>query len=207
MLRFFLVLASIMALPVLAQERDLLGCEDIRGGYGPFDYRTATPEQKRLVEGAHFTPGVESLLKGHSSEYVGADIDYTLRAFPNHPRALMAMVRLSEKEKRDRPRGATYTVECYFDRATRFAPDDSMVLLIKGIYLLRKGDSKAAAQEMENAQKMGLEDPNLDYNLGLAYLELGQHEKALKHAKRAYAYGHPLPALREKLVKAGIWKE
>lgn len=207
MFRVLLVAASLLTMPVFALERDPFGCEDIRSGYGPFDYRTASPEQKKLVEGAHFTPAVESLLRGNSSEYVGADIDYTLRAFPNHPRALMAMVRLSEKERLDRPRGATYTLECYFDRVIRFAPDDPMVRPIKGIYLFRKGDTKLAAQEMEAAQAMGLDDPNLHYNLGLVYLELGKDEMALAHAKRAYAQGHPLPALREKLVKAGIWKE
>lgn len=180
-------------------------CGNLANGYGPFDYRKATPEQKRLVEGAHFTAGVESLLQGHRGK-IGADIDYTLRAFPNHPRALMAMVRLSEKEKRDRPDGARYTVECYFDRALRFAHDDPNVRLVYGIYFLRKNDARAALRQFEEAKALGLEDPNLDYNFGLAYFELGDYAKSQEHAQRAYALGFPLTGLREKLQAKGQWK-
>jgi tetratricopeptide (TPR) repeat protein len=180
-------------------------CGDLANGYGPFDYRKATLEQKKLVEGAHFTAGVESLLQGHRGK-IGADIDYTLRAFPNHPRALMAMVRLSEKEKRVQPDGARYTVDCYFDRAMRFAHDDPHVRLIYGIYLLRRNNPQGALRQFEEAKTLGLEDPNLDYNLGLAYFELGDYAKSLDHAKRAYALGFPLTGLREKLQAKGYWK-
>lgn len=196
----------VAATPVLAQQAQY-DCLDFTDAFGPFDYRTATAEQKLLVEGAHFTRGVESLITPKSSIYFGADIDYTLRAFPNHPRALMAMVRLSAREKREKPNGARYTIDCYFDRALQFAPDDPNVRLVYGIYLLRKDDARGAVQQMEQAQERGLKDPNLDYNLGLAYLELGDYEKSLDHAKRAYAMGYPLPWLRDKLKAGGHWKE
>ena len=54
----------------------------------------------------------------------GGDLDYTLRAFPNHHVALMAMAKLGEKQKTARPAGAKYGVECYFQRAVSFRGDD-----------------------------------------------------------------------------------
>src|SRR5262245_56299958 len=56
---------------------------------GPADYRIASDYLIRLVENAHFTPDVEMLNRGKSST-VGGDLAYTLRVFPNHPRALKA---------------------------------------------------------------------------------------------------------------------
>ena len=50
---------------------------------------------------------------------------YTLNVFPNHHRALMALIKLAKKEKTNRPRDMGYTVECRFDRAERFAPNDA----------------------------------------------------------------------------------
>ena len=64
---------------------------DLHNAFGPFDYRTATKDKLKLVESYHFTPKVESLIGGQSGT-LGADIDYTLRAFPNHPRALLCGV-------------------------------------------------------------------------------------------------------------------
>lgn len=70
-------------------------------GFGPFDYtdpETARPGKYgqspplHLVEIAHFTPEVEHLVRGKSGAIYG-DLDYTLRAFPNHHRALWSMVR------------------------------------------------------------------------------------------------------------------
>ena len=54
----------------LAQEP---GCGSLKNGYGPFDYRTAGPDQKALVENAHFTPGVESLTRGKTGAFGGDD--------------------------------------------------------------------------------------------------------------------------------------
>lgn len=43
----------------------------------------------------------------------------------------------------------------------------------------------------------------INYNLGLVSLELGDMEDAEKYAKLAYKLGYPLPGLRRKLEKAG----
>lgn len=183
-------------------------CGDLRNGQvGPWDYRTSTVESRKIIEDYHFTPQVESLSGGESSAYIGGDIDYLLRAYPNHARGLLALTRLAAKEG-ERPKGSRFTVECWFDRATRFAPDDGAVHMLYGIYLLKKGRKDDAIKSLELARDLGsAEDANLNYNLGLAYLEVGQFEKSLAHAHRAYALGFPLPGLKNRLQRANKWRD
>jgi len=181
-------------------------CFDFTVGHGPFDYRTAPAKEKQVVEGAHFTRDVEALRRG-STGPVGGDIAYTLRAFPNHPRALYAMMKLGEKLKTERPRGSLFTVACYFARAVRWAPDDGSVRILYGIYLLRNGQRSAAVEQLKAAQELVGDNPNLHYNLGLAYFDLKDYDKALLHAKKAYELGFSLPGLRDKLKQVGKWTD
>lgn len=213
-------LACILSLPLLlltivahAEPQPPLGCPTLRHGYGPFDYRTATAEQKRLVEGAHFFPNVEYLRKGtpHPNRgYIvvpGGEIDYTLRAFPNHPRALHAMSRWSIQEKADPPPGAKALVECYFQSAINFRPDDSMVRVLYGIHLTDKGRIKDALNQLNIAKELGSNSPSMYYNLGLAYFEIKHYPDALKAAHKAYDLGASLPGLRNLLERAGAWAD
>jgi tetratricopeptide (TPR) repeat protein len=193
--------------PLLAQV-ELGACGDFSSSYGPFDYRTATQDQKDLVERVHFTREVETLVRGKTSTRPGPDLNYTLRVFPNHPRALLAMMKLGKKEKTVRPQGSNYTVECWFDRAVRFQPDDGVAHLLYGTYLAREGKNKEAVAKLEEARTLlGDGDGNAHYNLGLAYTDLKQYDKALEHAHKAYALGFNLPGLRGKLQRAGKWTE
>jgi hypothetical protein len=48
---------------------------------------------------------------------------------------------------------------------------------------------------------------NAHYNLGLEYLDQRRLDLANIHAQAAYALGYPLPGLKEKLVRAGQWRE
>ena len=91
-----------------------------------------------MVVDNHFQPTVEHLIRGQTSQYVGGDIDFTLRAIPNHPNALMSMMLLGEKEKSSTPRGSRYSVECWFERAIRFRPDDNVVRMIYANFLTKK---------------------------------------------------------------------
>ncbi len=191
-----------------AQEyRGAVACGDLTNAFGPFDYRSASDDERRLVNGAHFTQQVETLQSGKTSNIPGPDIDYTLRAFPNHPRALLAMMNLSFKEKAKTPRGAHWPVECYFDRAERFRNDDANVKLLFGIYLLKLGRDEEAIAKLDAAEKLSSDDSNLYYNLGLAYFDLKQYERALHYAHEAYALKFPLPGLRDKLKRVGAWKD
>ena len=189
----------------LAETSDYT-CGSLQNAYGPYDYRS-DKDKLPIVLGAHFTPEVMSLVKGKTAIYPGGDIDYTLRAIPNHPAALLAMVRLGEKEKTDKPRGARYTVECYLNRAIRFRNDDSMVKMIYASYFAKNGRGNDALKYLNDAADLGEESANLYYNMGLIYLDLLQYDKALTNAHRAYQMGFPLPGLRDRLKKAGKWTE
>ncbi len=178
----------------------------VTGGFGPFDYRTASASDKKLVEGTHFTPDVANLRAG-STGAIGGDIDYTLRAFPNHPRALLAMSNLGQKTKVAKPPGAMWTVDCYFDRALRWRPDDPNVRLVFGIHLIRRGQKDAARVQLEIAEQSPIEEGGFRYNLGLAFLDVGDPDRALAQAWRAYALGYDLPGLRRRLEKIGKWRD
>jgi tetratricopeptide (TPR) repeat protein len=199
-------LFALSGIATAQEDLGVLGCGPLKNAFGPFDYRVAPLDTRDVVESHHFTPEVESLIKGHTG-VIGGDIDYTLRAFPNHPRALLAMMNLSFKEKTTKPRGSSYSVECWFDRAERFHPDDGVVQMLYGIYLLKLGRTSDAIKRFEAAEATADGDPNLYYNLGLAYFDLKKYDKALSYAHKAYALNFPLPGLREKLKRAHAWKD
>lgn len=178
-------------------------CGDLANAYGPFDYRTSR-DKLAVVETYHFTQDVEALRSGATGQ-IGSDLDYTLRASPNHPRALIAMANLGRKLNTDRPPGAKYPVPCYFERAIRFANDDPMVRLVYGTYLARVGKRKMAVEQLESALRLDQDNANVHYNLGLVYLDLKDYPKAREHAQRAYELGFSLPGLRKRLEAAGQW--
>lgn len=196
---FALVLAWIPAI-ALGQA-----CGALTNAYGPFDYRTSH-QQLKIVEAYHFTPDVEALRSGATGT-LGGDLDYTLRASPNHHRALNSMVNLALLKHTNKPRGAHFTIDCYFDRAMRFASDDGVVRIIYGIYLLRTNHTRDAVRVLEGAKALEPKNPNLYYNLGLAYFDLKDYSDSLKNAHRAYRLGAPLPGLRDKLQSAKQWRE
>lgn len=199
------LLACVPLSPVLAAAELEGGCGSLTGSFGPFDYRIAL-DRHAIVETYHFTRQVERLQSGQSAS-LGADIGYTLRAFPNHPRALLAMMRLGQRDKTERPVGSPYTVRCFFERAVRFTPDDGIVRALFGMYLARKGERAEAMDQLETASALAASDVNIHYNAGLAYLELSEFERALTHAHAAYRLGSPLPGLRDRLKSAGKWRE
>ena len=45
------------------------GCGEPYNLYGPFDYRTAQPSQRHIVEIAHFPPGVENLTRAGTGSF------------------------------------------------------------------------------------------------------------------------------------------
>ncbi len=179
-----------------------ISCGTLATHYGPYDYRVDTARLP-IVEKHHFTPEMERLAhRGSASQ-----IEYTLRAFPNHHRALMSLMRLGEKTKSERPGRLTITVECFMLRAEHFAPEDPVVRMISGVYYLKRQKPSLAIERLEIAQKLGSSDPNLLYNLGLAYLDLGDKPKALDFAHQALAAGFPLEGLKNRLKRAGAWRE
>jgi tetratricopeptide (TPR) repeat protein len=184
-------------------------CGTLDNAYGPFDYTNPKDVAERLpiVEQFHFNRNVESLISGQTSELLGADLDYTLRAFPNHHRALYAMVRYTLRHKGERvPPGAHYPGECYLLRAVRFKPDDASVRGIYGVYLSAAGRSDEALAQYEMAAEFAPTNAEAHYNLGLLYRKLHRLDEALEHAKIAYRLGYPLQGLKNQLKRDGVWK-
>jgi Flp pilus assembly protein TadD len=199
------------ALPPVALAQDVPGCGTLVNAYGPFDYTNPVDVRDKLpiVETYHFDRGVDAL-RGHAqsgANNLGGDLDYTLRAFPNHHRALDAMGRYQLRTKQAPPPGARFTAECYFERALTFAPGDGVAMMVYGIYLARKGDTDAALARYEEALKLMPDSSELHYNLGLLYANLGRYDEALAEAHAAYGRGFPLLGLRNKLVRAGAWRD
>lgn len=174
--------------------------------YGPYDYTDSDHRQHKLpiVEVAHFTPNIEKLVKGNTGS-LGGELNYTLRAFPNHHRALTAMSKLALRDKTPKPRGATYSVLCFFERAIRFKPNDGTVRAIYSNHLLKLGKSDEALEQLKEAINLQPENPTHHYNLGLLYMQKKDYEQAKIYAKKAYEAGFPLPGLKNQLMQAGKW--
>lgn len=200
-----LLAAAPLATVALAQS-NFSSCGSLDNPYGPFDYRVQKGKLN-IVEQYHFTPNVESLVSGKSSIHVGGDLDYTLRASPNHHRALIAMMRLGEKLKTPQPQGLGYSVECYFERALRFRPDDSIARMIYATYLFKNSREPEAVRQLALASESAGDNPFTHYNIGLIYLDLKKYDQALAQAHKAYGLGFVQPVLREQLKKLGKWKE
>jgi tetratricopeptide (TPR) repeat protein len=201
----WLAVSSLM--PVYAQTVTACGSlSQGSGGYGPYDYRT-DKSKLAIVEQYHFTPPVEALIRGSSNVLPGGDLDYTLRAFPNHHRALMAMLRYGEKMKSPQPPGTRYSVACYFDRALRFRPDDTLVRLLYATLLSKSARTADAMQQLELATVSAADNAFTHYNIGMVYFDLKSYDKALLQAHKAMSLGFPQTQLRERLQGVGKWTE
>jgi tetratricopeptide (TPR) repeat protein len=186
-------------------------CGPMRNNFGPYDYTNAYHHSEYLprVEQYHYDSGVQAL-KGMNDtdgaeQRLGSDLAYTLRAFPNHHRALYTMIRYYLEKV---PRGASrmqYDPECWFERARRQVPGDATVLMLEGIYFQKLSSLDKAQQAYEAALAMAPESAEINYNAGLLFLELKDYERARGLATKAYELGYPLPGLRNKLVSLGVW--
>ena len=229
-----LVLASapVMSEGMLAPGEDCGDPYDARGsgGGGPFDFNDATKTREiRRVVDTHFTPYTEEILvygstnriavkreERHSGRnlYVG-NVDYTLRAIPNHPRALYASAvwqlrlrneSLSEFQRLQRAWNFRSS-ECYFVRAKMFRPQDHMVYMVYAMYQSKAGNFDVALQNYKDAARLAPESAEVHYNLGLLYLDLKQYANARESASKAYELGYPLPGLRDELTRLGKWTD
>jgi tetratricopeptide (TPR) repeat protein len=216
---FFLGCAMLLALPAWSQV-SALGCGTLNNTFGPFDYRPDKykpapgdnephAEKLRLVHIAHFRPEMEALIRGGQGvkSEVGPEFDYTLRAFPNHHRALVALIRLSEKQNSLQPRGMRYSVECWFERALRFTPDDTIARMIYVSFLIKQNRIPDAKAQLDIAERTAEDNPLTQYNIGMMHFELKNYDKALAQAHKAYAAGVVMPDLKARLEAAGQWKE
>jgi tetratricopeptide (TPR) repeat protein len=181
-------------------------CGSLDNAYGPFDYKTERAGKLQIVEQFHFTAEVEALIRGTSGT-IGTDLDYTLRASPNHHRALLALSRYGERLKSPQPGGMRYSIDCYFDRAIRFRPDDTVVRALFAQHLGKVGRTGDALRQLEQAVR-GAEDNAIShYNIGLVYFGLKDYDRALAQAHKAMSLGYARPELVNLLKGVNKWQD
>lgn len=209
------LIGLLMSVTCLAEASGMGNCEPV-GGPMTWDYQDqanwkpsgdAPQTRIKLVENVHFNQDVESLRRGNTTVDPLGDIAYTLRRFPNHTRALWAVSRYWRTERNKafgRRAGVGMTAECAFYRARQFKPQDGAVRLVFAAHLQAVGDLREAREQYQVAQSLGVDSADFHYNFALLLFDMEQYEEAKDHAKKAYALGHPLPGLRNKLIDAGI---
>ena len=196
------------------------------GQFGPFDYydtkntpRNALP----LVESGHFGSKTFELARLGDWCFYWGDLDYTLRAFPNHPRALVAMAEyLETRQACETKRSSSsspedlaaeiekglwreHNADFYFQKAIEFRPQYAATHVLYGKYLRKAGRRDDALEQFADAEKLEPQSADAQYYLGLIYLDKGDNAKAKQHAERAYRLGQQQTELKERLVKAGLW--
>ncbi len=179
-------------------------------GYGPYDYtqRARYAQNLKLVEGAHFNHRVESLTAGAkpTAKNPLPDLDYTLRAFPNHHRALNTAIRYAITDPKRFKSHKFSPVECYLIRAVHYSPKDATTHMLYGIYLHRTQHLEKALSYYEQASSLNPRDLQIQYNMGLLLVDLKRYEEAAEIAHTVYASDFPLIGLKKQLSAAGHWQ-
>jgi tetratricopeptide (TPR) repeat protein len=201
----------------LAAAQTAGGCGPLENNFGPYDSReykdapekdpkTGASSNLFLVESAHFLETCEAMVYCAAGT-PGREFDYTLRAFPNHHRALVAMVKLAARSNTDKAVDARYTVSCYFNRAIRFKPDDIVVRLLFAVYLKDSKRLDAAREQLREAKALAPTNPFSQYNLGMVAVDLEDYATAVEYARKAYSAGMTQPVLKQRLIGARRWTE
>jgi tetratricopeptide (TPR) repeat protein len=203
----FCAIAALAAALVSGEAAAMCGQPLERNAFGrPIDYTDPADQDyvKQWVEPFHFTPEVEGLIRGKSTDIPG-DLAYVLRQIPNHHRALNSMMRWQIAHGRpiDAEERLIYTIDCYFERAIEFRPNDPMLHMLLGIYFHRTKKYEDAIKAYERAESLAPDNAEIQYNMGLALFDAKQYDLAKEHADRAYQMGYPMPGLRNKLKSVG----
>jgi len=171
------------------------------GHYGPYDWKDRT--NIGHVEVAHFGPKIEAL-QGDEWNLAG-NISYLLMASPNHPRALAAVVRFGEKFKTNKTEHLTYSIECWFDRAIRFRPKESVSQVLFAQYLAKTGRKDEAMKQLESATVHANDNGFSHYNIGLMYMSLKEYQHAATSARRARELDFARTDLVNELIRLNRW--
>jgi tetratricopeptide (TPR) repeat protein len=210
------------------------GDDNVDGQFGPYDYYRAPTKPVNaiaLVEHAHMGFVIADQLR--TKDYCGyfGSLRYTLRAFPNHPRALKLMVafldmhppcNLQPSGRRQaindlvvelsERRWDAGTADSYFYRALNFMTEDTRVIpkhaethVLYGDWLRQKGRRDEAMKQYQAARTLDPRSSAAHYGLGMLDLEKNDLPSAVAHAGKAYSLGKPPGDLRDRLISAGAW--
>lgn len=205
------LLGTLLSIPVVACANEsavaagVCAPVAIPGHYGPYDYMTQR-DKLSIVEAHHFGTRVEALVSGRDGT-LGGDISYTINASPNHHRALMALMKLGLRTKSSQPPNVVFPIDCYFDRAIRFKPTDTVVRSIFAIWLAKTGRQAEAERQLQGAVMFAGDNVFSLMNIGLTYLEVGKGEPALEIAHKIIAMGYQPTLLIQKLREANQWTD
>lgn len=163
-----------------------------------------------VVEENHFTEEIEKLIKGKTAP-IGAELHYTISAFPNHHRALNSLMHFRLLQDYDiktgkKPEFET-PVECYFQRAINFSPQDAVTQILYATYLKKVKRYNDADYFFQKAIETDPEQLKYRYNYGLFLMTLKQYDKAREQAKIIYDQNYPEQKLKQQLIKAGLWDQ
>ncbi|WP_114327616.1 tetratricopeptide repeat protein [Candidatus Colwellia aromaticivorans] len=206
-LGIYIALLSLISFSSIARNNQTCDLQNVfdNVGYGPFDYTTTKGKQKLgVVEKAHFNRNVKNLVHGKSGADPLPDLIYVLSKFPNHHPALYSMSKLLRKRDANstlRNNNKHYTARCYFERAKTFSSKDATVLALYGIHLHKSLKYTGAEKQYLNALQLAPHNPEINYNLGLLYIDMKEYTQAKHYADIAYEQGFPLPGLKNKLEK------
>ncbi|HEX9812409.1 MAG TPA: tetratricopeptide repeat protein [Burkholderiales bacterium] len=207
------------------------------GQFGPYNYYNPPKGALQLVESAHMRTVIAGdRHRGNWCAYYG-NLDYTLRAFPNHPEALVLMAeyldvrspcsnnnaRSSSKGKSPLELAAAIeagawherTADYYFKKGIRYKPKDAPNSVVNypethvlyGKYLYTHKRSEDALTQFKDAIKLEPRSAEAHYYLGLILFEKNDTEAAKRHIQTGYKISQPPVELKQKLINIGQWRE
>lgn len=130
----------------------------------------------------HTNKAADLIHKGNPTHAIG-DLMFTLRHFPNHPKALLLMGAIA------RLSGNPMSALPYYERAIRLFPQHAITYAQYGAYLVDIGHGDAGIAKLQRAIEL---DPRSAFAYGWlaqAYAKAGQLELAQRAAIRARELG------------------
>jgi len=191
---------------------DLQGepCKNFTWTSGALDFRVKTKANLWHYNDSwanHIQPALRQMNTENGKGVGGSasgNLEFVLVRRPNDARALKAVIDYSfiiERHPRHIP--IARKPECYLQAAILFQPDDPAPRLLFGYYLMKLKKYNLAIKQYEKVLKMVPDQAEAYYNLGLSYYRLHKLKDAAAAATKAYAFGFPLPFLKNALKKNG----
>lgn len=235
MKRYAIVLSCLLAAlsatgPALAQRSPILKprplpadvtprvnvaqCGGFTGIFGPFDFRTAHPEDRKTVETYHLEREMAIFLSGRvegthraGTGPIAGGFVYLVRAIPNHPVGMMLLEQLARKLRSEQPQNIEWPIECMYVRAFMLVPDDPVVRAMYGVYLAYRDRREEAVYNLDLADRELRGNGVLQYQIGLANLALGRFEQAQLNAMAAARDGFTAAGLRNQMKQQKRWRD